>query len=215
MQTPPDDLVRARSLLKDCSIISNDCWGGQLYKTAGLPYRTPFVGLYLMAPCFLSLATNFWYYLSSRLEFVGRSSYFEVNERRELSEIPHPIGILRGEVEIQFLHYATEEEAEQKWYRRCRLFNQQLLAFKLSASKDRCTSEMVRAFSALPHSRKLVLAAEPYDDCHCVVQVPDYENDGSRMALRSLEHFDLYSWLENGDVVPNSRRECGVAATSS
>jgi len=33
------------------SIISSNCVGAKIYQEFGLPYKTPFVGVFLFAPC--------------------------------------------------------------------------------------------------------------------------------------------------------------------
>jgi uncharacterized protein (DUF1919 family) len=43
----------------DFVIIANNCFGGQVYKSFGLPYNTPFVGMFLYGPCYLKLLQNF------------------------------------------------------------------------------------------------------------------------------------------------------------
>ena len=35
-----------RRLTEPFSIVSDDCWGGELYTLAGRPFLTPFVGLF-------------------------------------------------------------------------------------------------------------------------------------------------------------------------
>ena len=51
-------------------IISNDCWGGELYAYFDVQYNTPFIGLYLMAPCYIKLLQNFEDYMQLDLNFI-------------------------------------------------------------------------------------------------------------------------------------------------
>jgi uncharacterized protein (DUF1919 family) len=190
----------------DFSIISNDCWGGAVYQDFGLEYRTPFVGLYLMAPCFVQLVSDLQGHLGASLEFVARSRYPEVNEYRARQTSPHPIGLLNGQIEIQFLHYRSPQEAREKWERRCRRLNFKRLAIKLSADKDGCTSELVNRFTRLPLQRKLVLTAKAYRGVECAVHVRDYTIDGMLMYRRSIKFFDLVSWLNDGSIRTDSPR---------
>ena len=52
---------------KNFVIISNNCFGGQAYRSLQLPYNTPFVGLFLYGPCYLKLLQNFGFYLNQDL----------------------------------------------------------------------------------------------------------------------------------------------------
>lgn len=108
---------RQRLQNHDFVIISRNCWGGQVYQHLGLPYNTPFVGLYLFGPCYLKLLKDFDGYMAEDLTFVKSSRYYD-------DERPYPVGLLR-DVEIHFEHYKDEEEARSKWNRRkARMFEQ-------------------------------------------------------------------------------------------
>src|ERR1700733_1243073 len=99
------------------SIISNDCFGGEVYRSLDIPYNTPFIGLMLMAPCYITLLMNLEYYLDQDLSFIQVSKYELVNIM--LKEKGYfPIATIGKEIEIQFLHYESEMEARQKWEKR-------------------------------------------------------------------------------------------------
>ena len=42
----------------DFSIISNNCWGGAVYRRYGLPYQSPTVGLYFFAEEYINLLSH-------------------------------------------------------------------------------------------------------------------------------------------------------------
>lgn len=92
------------------TIISNNCWGGEIYKYLKRPFNTPFVGLYLEPNSYIKLLNNFDDYLSKNLEF--KTATINTNHKSY-----YPIGKL-DDVEIHFLHYTSEEEARNKWNRR-------------------------------------------------------------------------------------------------
>jgi uncharacterized protein (DUF1919 family) len=58
---------------QEVSIISNDCFGGEYYRLLHLPYNTPFVGLMLIAPCYIKLLQHFYEYMSQQLHFVNEA----------------------------------------------------------------------------------------------------------------------------------------------
>ena len=63
--------IRRRSGLKtrDFSIISNNCWGGQMSKKYGLPYRSPTCGLLILGSDYISFCRNLREYLREEIRF--------------------------------------------------------------------------------------------------------------------------------------------------
>ncbi|WP_197428733.1 DUF1919 domain-containing protein [Phnomibacter ginsenosidimutans] len=117
---------------EEVSIISNDCFGGEYYRLLQLPYNTPFVGLMLMAPCYIKLLQHFDEYMEQPLHFVNESKYPSLNVQRQANS--YPIGML-NDVEIHFLHYHNAEEAATKWKRRCQRINKQNMLIKFAGEK--------------------------------------------------------------------------------
>lgn len=88
-----------------------------------MQYNSPTEGLYFMMPDYLEFLEHLEYYTQkAKLSFVKHSRY-QLGESRRLLAPPYPIGLLGGKVEIHFLHYHSEKEAEEKWHRRCRRIN--------------------------------------------------------------------------------------------
>lgn len=92
-------------------IVSNNCWGFQVYQLLGRFYNTPFVGVFIYPKCYLKLIENFPGIQAERLLFSNHSRYFEAKAK-------YPIGILFQDVEIHFLHETDESVAANKWHRR-------------------------------------------------------------------------------------------------
>lgn len=91
-------------------IVSNNCYGVNYYKNNNLMYNTPFVGLFLHAGCYIKLLENFNVYIQSELKETKKSKY--------VKKPSYPIGTLKDEIEIHFLHYENFQEAKEKWNRR-------------------------------------------------------------------------------------------------
>ena len=112
---------------KDTTIISSNCFAGRIMQDVGMEYNSPTLGLYFWAEDYIEFLTHLKYYLTeAKIEFVEHSKHALGDTRRQNWEHWYPIGVLNGKVEIHFLHYHTEEEAAEKWYRRagrhpCRL----------------------------------------------------------------------------------------------
>lgn len=114
---------RIRSLQnKNFSIISNNCWGGQVYRSYGLPYTSPTIGLFIMPKDYIKFISDLTYYLEKDLKFIYRN---QSKYRIYLEEhVDHncPIGILE-DIEIIFLHYTSENDAYNNWNRRKKRVN--------------------------------------------------------------------------------------------
>lgn len=191
-------IQRARLRNRDFTLISNDCWGAEMYKFLGCEgYNTPFIGLYLLADDYLQFLTKPQHYLASPLEFIERSRHESVNQSRLNKAFP--IGLLGGEVEVQFLHYASTEEARQKWERRVKRVNWNNLCVKWDAAKDGATAEHIQAFRKLPF-KKLLLLKEPQPAGRSAVVVPNYSPDGKQNFNLSMAAFDVVAWANSGKV---------------
>lgn len=190
-------LNRQRLRNKTFSIISNDCWGAEVYKHLNLPFNTPFIGLMLSAPCYLKLVANLRHYLAQPLEFQAQSKYDNINELSARWAHPIPIATLGGDVEIQFLHYHSEEEARDKWNRRVQRINWDNIFIKFDAGKDRGTPELAKEFDQLLLP-KVTLLRESQAGITSAVVIPAYTEDGLLQFERSLPYFDLVGWLNGG-----------------
>jgi uncharacterized protein (DUF1919 family) len=190
---------RARLVEPRFTIVSNDCWGAEVYKDLRLPYATPLVGTMIAAPCYMTLIADCASILSSRLRFTGVSRHPFVQALRKKRWFP--TGVLDCDVEIQFLDYDSIIDARAKWDRRLARVDYDRLFFKLSGDKDLFTDRDLRVFDALPLARKIAFSANPHPELATVVTIPDYLLDGKSMYARTLPHFDVVAWLnEGGDV---------------
>ncbi|QNE39493.1 DUF1919 domain-containing protein [Hymenobacter sp. NBH84] len=187
-----------RALLRNrhFTLISNDCWGAEVYKFYNLLWNTPCIGLYLVAEDYLRLLENPQRYLDGNVVFVAVSRHEAVNQHRAIK--PHPIGLVGGDVEIQFLHYHSEQEAREKWARRCARIVWDNLIAKFDGSKDGATAELVQQFDQLPYPKKLTLLKESQEGIKSAVVVPHYTTDGLLQFAVSMQAFDLTTWLNTG-----------------
>ena len=131
-------------------LISRNCWGGQVYQWLGIPYNTPFVGLFMFGPCYMKLLNDFDRYMSFSLKFCETSKYPEAKN-------DYPIGLL-DDIEIHFQHYKSREEAQEKWNRR----KERMLKFKNKddyffsiCDRRRVTDDDIMAFHKLDFKNKI------------------------------------------------------------
>lgn len=64
--------IRRIFLLKnrDFTIISNNCWGGHVYRYFNLPYQSPTVGLFIVSKDYIKLLKNFVFYMETPITFI-------------------------------------------------------------------------------------------------------------------------------------------------
>lgn len=144
----------------DTSIISSNCFAGRVMQDLGMQYNTPTLGLYFWYPDYIEFLSNLKYYLTeAKLEFVEHSKYPLGDERRKNWKHWYPIALLGSKVEIQFLHYYTEEEAAEKWYRRASRINWDKLLV-IGMEQNLCTEDDIRAFDKLPFEKKIFFGSK-------------------------------------------------------
>lgn len=146
---------------RDFTIISNNCWAGFVYRRFNLPYQTPFLGLFLPAPCFIELLEDFENNMKKDLHFISVKEsvyYAKIN----ISGRVYPIGVLGKNIEIHFLHYKTPEEAKETWNRRKKRINPNNMLVKF-AEMDCCNSELIKKFEKLPFKNKICFVVNDYD----------------------------------------------------
>lgn len=164
-----------RVFLKNSSftIISNNCWGGHVYRFFDLPYYSPTIGLYFFTEEYIRFISNLNYYLSLDLSFISfqESKYREYLVSRKETEVP--IGIL-GDVEIVFLHYKTPEEAKEKWNRRKERINWNHMIIKMS-EMNLCSNEHLSIFDQLPYKNKILFTTHDSSYSSAIV-FKEYKN---------------------------------------
>lgn len=181
------------------TIICNNCWGGKIYQQMKLPYNTPFVGLFLFAPCYIELLNDFESYMHMPLNFVEKSKYTSVNEDREKNNNYYPIGSLGNKIEIHFLHYNSNDAAASIWKRRTERMNWNKLFFAFS-ERDLCKNEHIWAFDRFSYKNKVCFTANNYPDCTSTVWVKEYEQAGEVGDIYTHnglidKYFSVAEWL--------------------
>src|SRR5581483_11246354 len=185
---------RSRLRERRFSVLSDDCWAGELYAALGLEYQTPFVGLLMAQHEFLEIVRDPARWLDAPLRFAPVSKYPSPQEAVE--GFDYPIGLLDGELEVKFLHYATEREASEKWKRRRDRVSLDRLLFKFAGdTKDYLVpDELLVEFDRLP-GRGVCFTSRPRPDLHKAVYVPNFTTDGALMYRRCLARFDPVDWI--------------------
>lgn len=175
--------LRNKLVHTDFSIISNNCWGGSIYQKYGLAYQSPTAGLFLLGHDFVKFAERLDHYIACELEFIPweESSYYEVIKNNK----PYPVARL-DDIEIYFMHYPTEKEAAEKWYRRAKRINHEHILFKLS-QREGCSKEDVEKFMSLPLRNKICFA---YDEVEGTIHIPELRNWSGDETPLTEQYYD-------------------------
>lgn len=188
---------------RDFVIVSNNCWGAEIYKRLNKAYNTPFIGLYLYGPDYLKLLQNFDSYLNSDLQFIEKSKW-------TTDSLDYPIGIL-NDVEVHFMHYKDKEEAYTKWSRRLKRMketsSEKDYYFKI-CDRDYANFEIISAFHKLPFPNKLSFGVEDLDiDNHIKIEETKNKNklpDGVKLYRVSHKYIDVLEWVNSGITTKNT-----------
>lgn len=177
-------------------VISNNCFGGEIYKRLDMKFNTPFIGLFIYGSDYIKLLQRIEFYLSQELKFVETSKWTE-------KKLKYPIGLL-DDVEIHFMHYANKEEAGDKWYRRLERMNRcgnfENFIYKF-CDRDGATNEELKIFHSLPFKRKISMGINKFsNDNH--IQIKEADNgtvpDGVILYVICQRYLNLYMWLQKG-----------------
>ena len=183
------------------TIVSNNCWGAHVYLSAGLPFLTPFIGLFIAPQDYVDLVGDFRAQIRKPIRFKSISRHGYINEMRALQSKPHPIGVLGDGIEIQFLHYETPEEASEKWRRRLsRVADDDSTLFFKFCDRDGCTREQLMAFHQIPHSSKVAFVSRKHVGIESQVVIPGNAGqvpDGLSLSRISGEYFDAAQWISS------------------
>ncbi|WP_156010083.1 DUF1919 domain-containing protein [Streptococcus ruminantium] len=188
-------IPRKRLRNKKFTIICDNCWAGKVYQELGLPYQTPFVGMFIFSPDYIKLLKNLEHYLrfgGASLKFVKQSKYIsDFNQA-------YPLALL-DDIELHFLHYKSEEEAAEKWQRRLARIHWDNLYFKFN-DNDQCNYDLMKEFEKLPYKSKVIFSSKNYEDLPSLVHFKSKEKEGHVGIDLKIYHryFNVVNWLNKG-----------------
>ena len=147
---------------KNISIISNNCAGGFLSQHFGLPYNSPTAELFLAGNDYLRFTSHIEHYLSLPLMFIDpqKSKHYALVKNTNLYG-EYPVALC-DDIEIFFMHYHSQAEAQEKWGRRSKKINPNNCIYLLFES-DLTTKQDILEF-AKKDSRYLVFSYNKYAD---------------------------------------------------
>ena len=130
------------------TIITNNCYGIQYYSDNNVDYNTPFIGLFMYAPCYIKFLENYQHFIN--IDMVeNKLSRYGIH-------FTYPIGNIAG-CEIHFHHEKNFNDAKAKWDRRkARMAEFKKCILKL-CDRDLFNSDILQRFVDLDHPKKYYL----------------------------------------------------------
>lgn len=186
----------------DFCIISNNCWAGIIYQKFGLRYNTPTAGLFIMDDDYIKFVESLDHYIDCVLEFIPltEARYYPYLSKQQTIHDDYPVARL-DDIEVFFLHYANEQEAREKWQRRCERFkqcNREHILIKMS-QRDNLSTENLDRFAALPFKHKICFTTLEHN-ADCVVTVPEMADlfiQGGDETPFTLNHINIYDLINS------------------
>lgn len=188
-----NNIHRRKLTNTDFSLFASNCNGCVLLHDLGQKFNSPFVNLFLDADDYLKFLKNPHHYL-------GCCEFTFIRE----DGIEYPLAML-GDIKVHFVHYATAEDAVQKWNERKQRINWDNL-FIMMTDRDGCTYEHLEQFDNLPYNNKVVFTNKKYEEFDSAFYLRGFETQpcvGSCIAFRNcfgkryLDDFDYISWFNN------------------
>lgn len=193
---------------QEFAIVSNNCWGAHIYKYAHRQYNTPFIGLFFSPSSYLNILADWPHSLHNDLRIIPYSKEPYIEHLRSSREQPWPVGSLGKNIEVQFMHYETPDEAISTWKRRLSRLPSVIsqIFFKFD-DRVQATEADIRAFEALSFPNKVVFVAPSKAKPGRIVIPVDADcvPDGLELSRISPRVFDSGAWLAGRNPIHSSR----------
>ena len=180
------------------SIFSQNCFGGCISKMLGLPFRSPFVNLFLSAQDFVKFLRAPHIYLEEEPHFEKLTGTSK--------EAPDGYPLLSlGTIELNMMHYKTVDDAISKWNERKHRINwYNLLAIILTEDE-----KILEQFDALPYGKKVCfvpfksdLDSAFYINPKIDKQATSFADSINRFGWGHVIYYDLFDMLLYGKKTP-------------
>lgn len=172
------------------SIISDDCWGGQIYRQYRIQYSTPTVGLYINIPEYINFLRNIKSEQITNLQFLSTDKKFPV------ARTPY--------AKLYFMHYNSVEEAKIKFSTRYNRIKWSRLLVKIDFGRPGVRMSDIEEWNSMkiPNSIALYSPNTPLPDSGIYngLLVSDWVLDGAKMFNITRKHFNIYAWINKGDI---------------
>lgn len=126
---------------QNISILSSNCWGGELYHDARLRFLSPTINLTFDPIDFLVFV--------KRIKEIDNTTLIE-----EKTDKPYPVGLLKYSdsecLRIYFVHYNSFEEAKNIFYKRASRITDKIVVLLMVSD---LTKEIIDGFNSIPFKK--------------------------------------------------------------
>lgn len=187
---------RQRLTNQDFSLLCNNCNGGIITHDLGQQFRSPTVNLFFIEDHFIRFCENFEHYISQPLVIC--------EDPQHKPGFDYPVCNL-GDLELHFMHYASFEQAREKWESRtARICRDNL--FVMWTFFGGTNEAWLERFDKLPFANKVAFTEKPFPQYKSAFYIPGFEEKGLGVLTlfngwkgnRVIDAFDYVSWFNEG-----------------
>lgn len=190
--------VLGKYISSDTTIISTNCFAGRIMQDLKMQYNSPTLGLYFMYPDYIDFLSKLKYYLEeTKLVFTDKSKYSLGNERLKAAQHKYPVALLDNKIEIHFLHYKTQEEAAEKWYRRIKRINWNKILI-IGMDQNGCQLSDIKNFEKLSFENKIFFTHRHIAKNKVVIPIEEFaqrDEVGNPYTERDVFYRYFVKWL--------------------
>lgn len=169
------------------TIISDDCWAGQLEKQLGIAYSTPTVGLYIVGNDYINFIKNICMPNASQLDFVESAEDF-------------PVAVTPF-TKLYFMHFKDEKEALDKFSRRFKRIDYDNIFFKIDLGKPGVTEQEIVEWNNMKLPNSVAFYPPSVTQfVHNGIMIEEWVLDGAAMFNICRKYFDVFTWLKKGEL---------------
>lgn len=177
---------------KDFTVVSDDCWGGQVYSVLGLKCHSPFIGMGVRPQEYIPFLEH--------MRDPGALDVLDVSTRAD----GHYHLLKTRHATLHGMHYDSAAHFHHTYERRLKTILWDRLFIKVDFGKKDYTQEHIARWNELRLPNSVAL----YPDIprfralriHNGVALPGWELDGAKQFHISCRHFDIFAWLDQGVV---------------
>lgn len=186
--------ARRKKIITDSfTILSNNCWGGTVYESYGLPKQSPTIGMFIMPSDYLQLLRNLEWYLTQPLEIISPDDSKWKNQLSHKKKWgTYLIGRL-GDIELHLLHYHDKALAIEKWNRRIKRIDRKHLVVKFN-DQNGATKEDIISFLSLPYPHKICFVSQRELNIEGTIFIPPERSEGvyaSKEPFGKTRHINI------------------------
>lgn len=155
LNIPNFDFERYVKLIENpVTILSNDCWGGEIYHQLGLCMTSPLINILTYDDSFIKFAQDPVYYLSQPLVMEREGDF-----RNNLAPVGS-LGLGDRKVLLNFVHSPNFEDAEKLWNRRKKRVNYNNLFIKAGFNVSERSEEYLEILDQVPYNKVCFYSGE-------------------------------------------------------